>query len=75
MNNGTGTMTMKMFMSEKGYIIPTRNQKGGGAIGLHRQDSGDDINFVISGTSKAIFKENEEILKRGCRHVYPHCLC
>lgn len=56
MNNGTGTMTMKMFMSEKGYIIPTRIHKVG-AIGLHRQDSGDDINFVISGTGKAIFKE------------------
>lgn len=51
MNNGTGTMTAKMFMDEKGKIIPTRIHPGG-SIGMHKQDSGDDINYVLSGVGK-----------------------
>ncbi|MDU7151487.1 MAG: hypothetical protein E6312_05385 [Peptoniphilus grossensis] len=54
MNNGTGQMTARMYMSEKGKIIPTRIHPGG-SIGLHVQNSGDDINYIISGTGKAIW--------------------
>lgn len=70
MNNGTGTMTAKMFMDEKGKIIPTRIHPGG-SIGMHKQDSGDDINYVLSGVGKAICDGKEEILTAGCCHICP----
>ena len=70
MNNGTGTMTAKMYMSDKGKIIPTKIHPGG-SIGMHKQDSGDDINYVLSGTGKAICDGVEEELKPGCCHVCP----
>lgn len=34
MNNGTGQMTSRMYMSEKDKIIPTKIHPGG-LIGLH----------------------------------------
>ena len=70
MNNGTGTMTAKMYMSDKGKIIPTKIHPGG-SIGMHKQDSGDDINYVLSGTGKAICDGVEEELKPDCCHVCP----
>ncbi len=70
MNNGTGMMTAKMHASEKGKIIPTRIHAGG-SIGMHMQDSGDDINFIISGRGKAICDGKEEILKPGVCHICP----
>ncbi len=70
MNNGTGTMSAKMFACDKGKIIPTRIHPGG-SIGLHRQESGDDINFVISGTGKALCDGKEEILRAGVCHICP----
>ena len=70
MNNGTGTMTAKMYMSDKGKIIPTKIHPGG-SIGIHKQDSGDDINYVLSGTGKAICDGIEEELNPGCCHICP----
>lgn len=48
MNNGTGTMTAKMYMDEQGKIISCAIHKGG-SIGLHKHETGDDINYVLSG--------------------------
>lgn len=70
MNNGTGTMSARMYMSEKGKIIPTRIHPGG-SIGAHVQKTSDDINYIISGTGKAICDGQEEILTAGCCHVCP----
>ena len=70
MNPGTGMMTAKMYMDEKGKIIPTRIHAGG-SIGMHRQDSGDDINYILSGEGKAICDGKEEILKPGVCHICP----
>ncbi len=68
MNGGTGTMSAKMHMSENGKIIPTRIHPGG-SIGIHCQDSGDDINYIISGKGKAICDGVEEELVSGVCHV------
>ncbi len=38
MNNGTGTMTAKMYMDEQGKIISCAIHKGG-SIGLHKHDN------------------------------------
>ena len=70
MNPGTGMMTAKMYMDEKGKISPTRIHAGG-SIGMHRQDSGDDINYILSGEGKAICDGKEEILKPGVCHICP----
>lgn len=68
MNNGTGTLTAKMFMDEHGKIIPC-SIHAGGSIGLHKHETSDDINYVISGTGKAICDGIEENLYTGVCHI------
>lgn len=70
MNEGTGTMTFRMFNDDSYRIIPTAIHPGG-SIGLHTQTSGDDMNFIISGTGKAICDGVEEELKPGVMHICP----
>ena len=61
MNDGTGEMSARMYMDEHGKIIPTTIHPGG-SIGLHKHPTSDDINYVISGTGKAVCDGQEEIL-------------
>lgn len=68
MNNGTGAMSARMFMDEHEKIILCAIHAGG-SIGLHRHDSSDDINYVISGTGKAVCDGVEENLYQGVCHV------
>lgn len=68
MNNGTGTMTAKMYMDNQGKIIPCSIHPGG-SIGLHKHETSDDINYVLSGTGKAICDGQEEVLGIGICHV------
>lgn len=68
MNNGTGTMTAKMYMDEQGKIIPCVIHTGG-SIGLHKHETSDDINYVISGNGKAICDGREENLNAGTCHI------
>lgn len=70
MNNGTGTMTARMYNDEKYRIIPTSIHPGG-SIGPHSQNSGDDMNYIISGTGKAICDGTEEELHSGVMHICP----
>jgi len=70
MNNGTGTMSAQMFNDESYRIIPTTIHPGG-SIGTHKQESGDDLNYIISGTGKAICDGIEEELKPGVMHICP----
>lgn len=68
MNNGTGQMTAKMFMDNGGKIIPCKIHKGG-SIGIHKHETSDDINYVLSGTGKAVCNGEEEPLTAGCCHI------
>ena len=68
MNNGTGTMTAKMYMDGQGKIIPCAIHAGG-SIGLHKHETSDDINYVLSGTGRAICDGQEEILRAGTCHI------
>lgn len=70
MNNGTGEMSAKMFMSDKGKIIPCSIHTGG-SIGTHSHPTSDDINYIISGFGKAICNGEEEILQPGVCHICP----
>lgn len=68
MNGGTGELSAKMYMDEQGKIIPCRIHAGG-SIGLHRHTASDDINYIISGTGKAICDGQEEKLVQGVCHI------
>lgn len=68
MNGGTGEMTAKMFMDEQGKIIPCSIHPGG-SIGLHKHETSDDINYVISGTGRAVCEGKEECLTSGTCHI------
>ena len=68
MNNGTGTMTAKMYMDEQGKIIPCSIHPSG-SIGLHKHETSDDINYVLSGEGKAVCDGQEELLTPGTCHV------
>lgn len=70
MNGGTGEMTCHMYNDRKYRIIPTAIHPGG-SIGVHTQDSGDDLNYIISGTGKAVCDGSEEELKPGVMHICP----
>lgn len=53
MNGGTGTLTAKMYQDAQGKIIPCALHPGA-SIGLHRHETSDDINYVLSGTGTAV---------------------
>lgn len=68
MNSGSGTMSAKMYADEQGKIIPC-SIHAGGSIGLHRHETSDDINYILSGTGKAVCDGEEEILSAGVCHI------
>lgn len=68
MNNGTGTMTAKIYMDEQGKIIPCSIHPGG-SIGLHKHETSDDINYVLSGSGNSICDGQEEALSAGTCHI------
>lgn len=68
MNHGTGTMSAKLYMDEQGKIIPC-SIHAGGSIGLHKHETSDDINYVLSGTGKALCDGKEEALSAGTCHI------
>lgn len=70
MHNGTGTLDAKMYADNTRRIIPCTIHAGG-SIGLHLHSTSDDINYVISGTGKAICDGQEEPLLAGCCHICP----
>ena len=70
MNNGTGTMSAQMYDDDSYRIIPTTIHPGG-SIGMHMLASGDDLNYIISGTGKAICDGIEEKLSPGVMHICP----
>ena len=75
MNGGTGLMTVRMYNDEKYRIIPTTIHSGG-SIGTHKQNSGDDMNYIISGTGKAFCDGVEELLMPGVKvHMGTGTMC
>ena len=70
MNEGTGIMTVRMYNDDKYRIIPTVLHPGC-SIGSHTQESGDDLNYIISGCGKAVWDDFEEELGPGMMHICP----
>lgn len=70
MNDGEGTLSARMFNDDAYRIIPTRIHPGS-SIGSHVQESGDDLNYVVSGTGVAVCDGIEEALEPGVMHICP----
>ena len=70
MNNGTGMMSARMYNDDCYRIIPTAIHPGG-SVGTHKQESGDDVNYIISGAGKAFCDGTEEDLMPGVMHICP----
>lgn len=68
MNDGTGTMSAKLYMDEQGKIIPCSIYPGG-SIGMHTHETSDDINYILSGTGKAVCDGIVESLSTGTCHI------
>lgn len=68
MNNGTGTMIAKMYMDDQGKVILC-TINAGGSIGIHKHETSDDINYVLSGNGRAICDGQEELLTAGTCHI------
>lgn len=68
MNGGTGELSAGMYTEEDLKIITCRIRKGG-SIGSHGHPTSDDINYVLSGTGKAICDGAEEPLSAGVCHI------
>lgn len=68
MNGGTGEMSSKMYMDKTVKIISCRIHAGG-SIGSHRHETSDDINYVLSGSGRAVCDGKEEILITGRCHI------
>ena len=68
MDNGTGTMSARMYNDDSYRIITTAIHPGG-SIGKHKQNSGDDINYIITGTGKALCDGVEESITK--KHQKP----
>ena len=70
MNGGAGTLSVRMFNDDAYRIISTSIHPGG-SIGVHVQESGDDLNYVISGVGLAVCDGIEEPLASGVMHICP----
>ena len=68
MNKGTGTISAKMYMDEQGKVISSIIPVGS-SIGLHKHETSDDINYIISGIGEAICDGKIEYLKEGTCHI------
>lgn len=68
MNGGKGEMSAKMYMDGDGKVIFCKIHPGG-SIGLHSHPTSDDINYIFSGTGKAICDGKEEPLFPGACHI------
>ena len=68
MNNGTGSLSAKMYIGKYEKIIPCKIHSGA-SIGTHKHTTSDDINYILSGTGKAICDGKEENLVSGVCHI------
>lgn len=70
MNGGEGSVAARMIVNDAGRFIECRVLPGS-SIGEHEQQSGNDVNFVVSGHGHAICDGEYEKLVAGVCHVCP----
>lgn len=70
LNGGEGAVTAAMFADGQGKIMKSV-LPAGTSIGLHSHPTSYELNYVISGTGKAICHNEEESLVEGVCHYCP----
>lgn len=70
LNGGEGEVSAAMFMQPDTKIMISRIPKGS-SIGNHTHITSSEVNYVISGSGKAVCDGEEEILKKGVCHYCP----
>lgn len=70
MNGGSGIVFAKMFSDKFARVIVSRIPVGA-SIGKHIQKTGNDLNFVASGTGVAFCDGKQEKLIPGVCHICP----
>ena len=65
MNKGTGTISAKMYMDKDCKIIPCTIHAGG-SIGIHKHETSDDINYVLSGNGKQFVTDKKKSYYLAC---------
>lgn len=77
MNDGTGTMSSRMYVDAENRMVYCRIHPGS-SIGMHTHNGSADINYVISGHGRAICDGEEEMLVPGtchyCRNGQAHSI-
>ncbi len=68
MNHGSGLVIAKMYKDDNGKAILSRIRPGS-SIGMHKHETSDDINYVISGTGIAICDGVKEVLTPETCHI------
>ena len=61
MNGGEGEVCAKMYVNSSGKVIVSRIAPES-SIGLHTQNTSNDINFVVSGTGRAVCDGAEDLV-------------
>lgn len=68
LNGGKGQVYAKMSVQQNGKIMLARIPAGA-SIGLHRHETSDDVNYVLSGAGKAVCDGIVETLTPGVCHL------
>lgn len=78
LNGGQGSVAAKMSVQKNGKMMVSVLPPGA-SIGLHRHETSDDINYVLSGMGEAVCDGEKEILRPGVCHFCPlgseHSIC
>lgn len=70
LNQGEDVVAAKMYMDKVNKIMLSRLPVGA-SIGMHTHSTSSEINYVLSGTGKAICDGAEEKLHSGVCHYCP----
>lgn len=70
LNGGDGAVSAKMSMQPACKMMVSR-LPAGASIGTHRHTTSSEINYVLSGTGKAVCDGAEEILTAGSCQYCP----
>ena len=67
---GEGNTNLKMYEDASGKIMRGRLEPGA-FIGLHTHETNCEIVFIVEGEGKAVYDNQEELLKAGDCHYCP----
>jgi len=77
LNDGEGAVSAKMYSDPANKVMVSR-LPAGASIGMHPHETSSEINYVLSGTGRAVCDGAEEELRPGicqyCSKGSSHCI-